>query len=233
MCIALCGLQGLRFRKHFYERDQSYNIPLKWVFIPDITDDQLTNKTLHDKQLSKQVRAWSWGHQQGLIEALQAPGHPMATLPQWVIWREFPGGLVVKDSGLSLLWYRLNPQSWNFHMPCGQPKKRGEKRSSRRGLAVTNPTRIHEDAGSIPGLAQWVKDSRHCHELWCRSQTAAWPPSRLSPQDCLAQLQTKSHQAENTVKITGQSLPSDKPPKSCIQMFTRGCCWGPALPVHW
>ena len=31
---------------------------------------------------------------------------------------------------------------------------------------LMNPTRIHEDAGLIPGLRIW-----RCHELCCRSQT--------------------------------------------------------------
>ena len=43
-----------------------------------------------------------------------------------------------------------------------QKKKKSTKkkrsRSSHYGAAEMNPTSIHEDTGSIPGLAQWVKE---------------------------------------------------------------------------
>ena len=48
--------------------------------------------------------------------------------------------------------------------------------SSHCGSVVANPTSIHEDAGLIPGLVQWVKDLVLLW-LWCRLATAApiWP----------------------------------------------------------
>ena len=46
------------------------------------------------------------------------------------------------------------------------------KWSSHYGSAVMNPTSIHEDAGLIPGLTQWVKDPVLLW-LWCRQAVAA------------------------------------------------------------
>ena len=35
---------------------------------------------------------------------------------------------------------------------------------------LMNPTSIHEDTGSIPSLAQWLR-IWSCRELWCKSKT--------------------------------------------------------------
>ena len=52
----------------------------------------------------------------------------------------------------------LNRPSWIAAILVTEDRKEGERQSSRRGSEVMNLTRIHEDAGSIPGPAQWVKD---------------------------------------------------------------------------
>ena len=52
----------------------------------------------------------------------------------------------------------------------GGGKKRDVRELPIVAQRVKNLTSNHEDAGLVPGLAQWVED-RRCPELWCRLQT--------------------------------------------------------------
>ena len=67
---------------------------------------------------------------------------------------------------------------WRVHaqkfllMTCMIRKKTKKHRSSHHGSVVTNPTSIHEDEDSIPGLAWWVMDPALLW-LWCRPAAAA------------------------------------------------------------
>ena len=90
------------------------------------------------------------------------------------------------QSGIAVVW-RTGPLVWKppyapgmalkINKEC-QQKKLTKFWSSCHGSVVTNPSRNHEVAGSIPGLTQWVKDLALLW-LWCRSAAAApiRPPS--------------------------------------------------------
>ena len=73
--------------------------------------------------------------------------------------------------------------------------------SSHQDTAETNPTRNHEVAALIPGLAEWVKD-KAWPWLWCRPATAApirplaWEP----PYAAGAALKSKNKQTKKVCK---------------------------------
>ena len=74
----------------------------------------------------------------------QAPDQPLAHIYPLPPRRE---DSQTRDLTTSL---RIREQSW----PCVTTKMG----SLHCGSAITNPTSTHEDAGWIPGLAQWVED---------------------------------------------------------------------------
>ena len=89
---------------------------------------------------------------------------------------EFPGGLAVKDSVLSLLWHEFNP--WPRELPhaVGVTKKKKRetdfKKFPKVGVLVVvqwvkNLTSIHEDVCSILALLNGLR-IQCCYKLWYR-----------------------------------------------------------------
>ena len=63
-----------------------------------------------------------------------------------------------RGSDPTLLWLWCGPAAVPPIRPLAWGKKIDVSPSSSLGSVVMNPTNIHEDAVSIPGLALWVKD---------------------------------------------------------------------------
>ena len=67
--------------------------------------------------ISKGAKKYHWDIKANCFDATQNTQLPEKA---WSMLKdaisEFPGGLVVKDSALSLLWFEFDPWSMNFHM---------------------------------------------------------------------------------------------------------------------
>ena len=74
---------------------------------------------------------------------------------------EFPGGLVVKDPALLVLWLRSNPRPWKFRMQG--PKKKSKKR--KRALIEKQLKTVLSKKGLQSRKVSFTKAKRHgqCH----------------------------------------------------------------------
>ena len=72
-----------------------------------------------------------------------------------------PASFVCQPGFMGRAWkMKTKDLEWlgDSHFSSQNLERLSIKKSKRRGTAETNPTRDHQVAGSIPGLAQWAQD---------------------------------------------------------------------------
>ena len=97
------------------------------------------------------LNAWKAACPQELCEGAELGFEPVSSGSQAAC----PEHTTAASGELSLSWEGRVPSCQKFGER--KRKKRKEKKSSHCGSGETNPTSIHEDTGSIPGLGQWVQ----------------------------------------------------------------------------
>ena len=170
------------FRKGPLERELIGDIA-RFLFL------DLFSQTSYETQQGSCMRLFLWeGSWKFLTSALQESSLVFSHIP-------LPTRTIPVEAVLNVDIYLLRqttPSLWSSLLP-GLLYLQSTLRqfyiwSSHRSSAVTNLTRIHEDAGLIPGLTQWVKGSgiamscgvgqRQSSDLmllwlWCRPAAAA------------------------------------------------------------
>ena len=97
--------------------------------------------------------------------------------PKWKLWSwhcKFEPSLLLKP-GISNLKAVNIIKIFFWDSLSNQSLTKSEKRSSLCGTVETNPTSVHEVAGSIPCLTQWVKDLALLQAVCCRLQNGSGP----------------------------------------------------------
>ena len=136
-------------------------------------------------------------------------------------------------------WENLQRSLCGFYI--SSPLK-GKPRRSGHGSVVMNPTSSHEDAGSILGLALWVKDLALLW-LWCRQagavpiQPLAWELPHATG-SALNHPAPKKEESQTNLKVAGlesvsknqNSLPSENESVRAFSYMASSCHWPDVLP---